>query len=85
MTAIAQPATAELVALAAATRPDLDPDVIQQVITGATTAGQPWTVVLVQTVRMLARGEDVRDLRNALADPLGLRPRRTAHDPEETR
>lgn len=78
----AQPATAELLALAAKTRP-LDADHpngvdlrdLQGVIAEALEAGQPWAVVMVKTAVMLAHPEDdVRDLRIALTDPLKLNP-----------
>lgn len=76
----AQPATAELLALAAATRPigqpgGIDLHALRGVIAEALEAGKPWAVVMVQTVRMLAHpDEDVRDLRIALTDPLKLNP-----------
>lgn len=71
----AQPATAELLALAAATREDIDPNDLRGVIAEALEAGKPWGAVMVQTARMLAHPEeDVRDLRIALTDPLKLNP-----------
>jgi hypothetical protein len=71
-----QPATPELLALAAATRSDVDVRDLEGAIAEA--AGRvPWPQILVQTARMLARGEDVRDLRAALDDPLGLHGPRT--------
>ena len=73
---MAQPAPAELLALAAKTREDIDLDDLQGVLADAQTQGRPWTEVMTQTVRMLARGEDVHDLRAALHDPLGLRRHR---------
>lgn len=77
----AQPATAELLALAAKTRPAGQPNGVdlrdlEGVIAEALEAGKPWAVVMVQTVRMLARHDgDVRGLRAALLDPLGLDPK----------
>lgn len=76
----AQPATAELLALAGKTRPINHPNGIdlrdlQGVIAEALEAGRPWGVVMVQTARMLAHpDETVRDLRIALTDPLKLHP-----------
>lgn len=72
----AQPATAELIALAARTRPeDVDLRDLEGVIAEALEAGKPWAVVMVKTAVMLARPEeDVRDLRIALTDPLKLNP-----------
>lgn len=71
----AQPATAELLALAAKTRDDIDLRDLEGVISEAMEAGKAWPVVMVQTARMLAHPEeDVRDLRVALIDPLKLRP-----------
>jgi hypothetical protein len=73
----AQPATAELLALAAATRPDIDLRDLQGLLADVHAQGKPsWPVVMVQTVRMLAqRDGDVRGLRAALLDPLGLAPK----------
>lgn len=73
----AQPATAELLALAARTRPDdVDLDDLRSLIAEALGAGKPWPVVMVQTVRMLAQAEgDLRGLRAALMDPLGMDPK----------
>ena len=76
----AQPATAELLALAAATRPHnqpggIDLNDLRGVIAEALEAGKPWPVVMVKTAVMLAHpDEDVRDLRIALTDPLKLNP-----------
>lgn len=76
----AQPATAELLALAARTRPldhpnGIDLRDLQGVIAEALEAGTPWPVVMVKTAVMLAHPEDdVRDLRIALTDPLKLNP-----------
>lgn len=61
-------AVQELLDLAARTRPDLDRQQLQGAITDAITRrGWPWT--LAHTARILARGEDTRDLRAAI-DPL---------------
>jgi hypothetical protein len=71
----AQPATAELLALAAKTLPDIDLRDLEGVIAEALEAGKPWPVVMVKTAVMLAHpDEDVRDLRVALIDPLKLHP-----------
>lgn len=79
----AQPATPELLALAARTRPDdVDLRDLEGVIAEAMEAGKSWGVVMVQTVRMLAHPEEnIRDLRIALTDPLRQRPenRRRTH------
>lgn len=71
----AQPATPELLALAAKTREDIDLNDLRGVIAEALEAGKPWPVVMVKTAVMLAHPEeDVRDLRIALTDPLKLNP-----------
>lgn len=72
----AQPATAELLALAAATRPDIDLNDLRALIAEVLGAGKPsWAVVMVQTVRILAHpDEDLWDLRVALKDPLKQDP-----------
>lgn len=79
----AQPATAELLALAARTRPDLDLEDLRALIAEVLAAGKPtWGVVMVQTVRILAHpDEDLWDLRVALKDPLKQDPssRRRTH------
>lgn len=73
---VAQPATPQLLDLAAATRDDIDTRDLEGAVQDAIRAhGWPWT--LAQTARMLARGEDVRDLRAASADPAHTRARRT--------
>lgn len=76
----AQPATAELLALAAKTRPadqpnGIDLEDLRACIAEALELGKPWPVVMVQTVRMLAQAQgDVRGLRIALIDPLKQDP-----------
>lgn len=73
----AHPATQELLALAAKTRSDVDIRELEGLLAEVLEAGRPWPVVMVQTVRMLARAEEnVRDLRYALTDPLGVGQRR---------
>lgn len=67
------PAQAELADLAAATRPDLDRDDVEGALMALHAAGWSWARVLVQTVLMLAHGEEPRDLRNA------IRPAPQAH------
>ncbi|WP_242892562.1 hypothetical protein [Actinomadura litoris] len=79
---VAQPATAELLALAAATRPDINVRDLEGLLAEVAEAGKPtWPVVMAQTVGMLARGEDLWDLRIALTDPLKQNPesRRRTH------
>jgi hypothetical protein len=72
----AQPATAELLALAAATRPDIDLADLRGLLAEVIATGKTsWAVVMVKTAVMLAHpDEDVRDLRIALTDPLKLNP-----------
>lgn len=72
----AQPATAELLALAAKTRPDdVDLRDLQDVIAEALGGGLPWSAVMLHTVRMLAQTQgDIRGLRIALLDPLKQNP-----------
>lgn len=69
----AQPASEALLDLAAATRPDIDRGELQQALAACHSAGWPWPRTLVETARMLARGEDPRDLIEATKDPLKLR------------
>lgn len=73
----AQPALQELLTLAARTRGDIDVRELEGLLAEVLEAGKPWSWVMVQTVRMLARAEEgVRDLRYTLTDPLGFKPRR---------
>jgi hypothetical protein len=60
------PATPELLAFAAAIRPDVPTADLQAVIVDAETRGWTWTQVAGITLRTLLVGEDLRDLRNAL-------------------
>lgn len=69
----AQPASEQLLDLAAATRPDIDRAALQQALAACHSAGWTWPRTLTETARMLARGEDVRDLVEATRDPLKLR------------
>ncbi|OLT24359.1 hypothetical protein BJF79_13530 [Actinomadura sp. CNU-125] len=62
----AQPAMAALITFATATRPDIDPNELQGALADCHSAGWTWPQTLVATARMLARGEQVRDLRNAV-------------------
>jgi hypothetical protein len=71
-TPTAQPASERLLDLAAETRPDIDRADLQAALAACHSAGWTWPQTLVQTVRMLARGEEPRDLRNA-ADPTNRR------------
>lgn len=68
----AQPATPELLALARATRDDIDLRDLEGAINQARAAGKSWPWILTQVAGMLARDEDPRDLRNAI-NPLGLK------------
>lgn len=70
---VAQPARQELLDLAARTRPDLDADVLGGALTDLSTRGVLWPRLMVETVRMLAQGLDIRDLRAALHDPTKTR------------
>lgn len=72
----AQPAMAELLDLARATRPDIDRNDLQGAILGAEAAGRTWPQVLVLVAQMLARGETPYDLRNAARPQPWERPRR---------
>ncbi|SEG44657.1 hypothetical protein SAMN04489712_105263 [Thermomonospora echinospora] len=66
-------AVPELLALAAKTRHDIDQRDLEGAISDAITRrGWPWT--LAHTAGMLARGEQVRDLRNAIG-PIGRKTR----------
>jgi hypothetical protein len=78
-----QPATPELLALAHATRADIDVRDLEGAIAEARAAGKSWPWVLTQTVRMLALGETVHDLRAAFGDTLGLYGPRTRHPTRE--
>ena len=68
-TPTAEPASEALLDLAAATRPDIDRNDLQAALAACHSAGWTWPRTLVETARMLARGEDPRDLRTAAADP----------------
>lgn len=74
-TPAAQPASEQLLDLAAATRPDIDRSELQQALAACHSAGWTWPRTLTETVRMLARGEEPRDLLEATRDPLKLRRR----------
>lgn len=65
MTPELTPAPAELAALAATVRTDLDPDDIRGAITALTTAGWHWPRVQLAVVLMLNHGETPHDLRAA--------------------
>lgn len=69
----ALPASEQLLDLAAATRPDIDRHQLQQALAACHSAGWTWPRTMTETVRVLARGEDVRDLLEATRDPLKLR------------
>lgn len=67
---VAQQAVTELLALAAVTRPDVDQARLTGAIIAAQTAGWLWPKILTAVAGMLARGEEPRDLINAVeADP----------------
>lgn len=68
-----QPATEALLDLAAATRPDIDRYDLQRALSACHSAGWTWARTLVETARMLARGEEPLDLIHATEDPLKLR------------
>ncbi len=68
-TPAAQPASEALLDLAAATRPDIDRHQLQQALAACHSAGWTWPRTLTETARMLARGEEPRDLIAATADP----------------
>lgn len=64
------PATDALLQLAAETRPDIDLHRLRVLVAEALAGGKPWPVVMVQTARMLAHGDEgLRELRDALIDP----------------
>lgn len=65
MTPELTPAPAELAALAAATRPDLDADDVRGAITALTTAGWHWARIQLAVIVMCNRGETPHDLRAA--------------------
>jgi hypothetical protein len=65
---LAQPALQQLLDLAEHTRPDLDRETLQGVLVGHRDAGVKWPWLMLHTVRMLAQGGDLRDLRHALED-----------------
>lgn len=72
------PAQQQLLDLALATRPDIDRARMEGAIWAAHEAGWTWRRTLSETVQMLCRGEDPRDLIAATRDPLKLR--RTRED-----
>lgn len=59
------PLRVELVALAAAADPALDPGRLEGLLIGARDAGMPWRDMLRETTRMLILGHSLRDLENA--------------------
>jgi hypothetical protein len=71
-----RPAQSELLDLAAATRPDIHRQDLEGAIIACHDAGWPWKRTLSETVQMLCRGEEPRDLREATRDP--MKRRRTA-------
>ncbi len=73
---VAQPALQQLLDLAEHTRPDLDRDHLQGVLVGHRDAGVRWPWLMLHTVRMLAQGGDLRDLRLALEDHTKIRSTR---------
>jgi hypothetical protein len=67
----AQQAVTELLALAEVTRPDVDTSRLNGAIIAAQNAGWGWPRILTAVAGMLARGEEPRDLLNAIeADPV---------------
>lgn len=73
---VAQPALQQLLDLAEHTRPDLDRETLQGVLVGHRDAGAKWPWLMLHTVRMLAQGGDLRDLRHALEDHTKIRSSR---------
>lgn len=67
----AQQAVTELLALAAVTRPDIEESRLMGAIIAAQNADWSWPKILTGVAGMLARGEEPRDLINAIeADPV---------------
>lgn len=68
---VVQPAMAELVALAAATRPDWDAEKLRDALLACHQAGWPWTRTMRMTVELLCEHESgPRDLLAAARSPL---------------
>jgi hypothetical protein len=66
---VAQSALQELLALAERTRPDLDREALKGVLEDRAYDRIGWPLRMLHTVRMLAQGEDLRMLRDAMHDP----------------
>ena len=76
-TPVAVPAVDQLLDLAEETRPDIRRDDLHGAIIAIRTAGWPWPRILINVALMLAKGEEPRDLRNAVtADPTASRYRK---------
>lgn len=70
-----RPALAELIALAAAVRPDWDATALRDALVACHTAGWAWTRTLRETVRLLCDPEsEPRDLTMAARNPLQRKP-----------
>lgn len=68
---VAQQAVTELLELARVTRPDVDQARLNGAIIAAQTADWHWPRILTAVAGMLARGEEPRDLMNAIeANPV---------------
>lgn len=66
-----QPATAELIALSVAVRPDWDADRLHDALLACHQAGWPWARTLRMTVELLCdENGSPRDLSNAASSPL---------------
>lgn len=63
----------ELADLGALIRPDIDRDDLRRAIQACATAGWTWPRTLVEVARMLASGDEPRDLRAACLDPTKIR------------
>jgi hypothetical protein len=63
------PALQRLLDLVCESRPDIDRGELEQVLSGALAEGWRWEPVLMQACGMVARHEELRDLRNALQYP----------------
>ena len=60
------PAPQALITLAVESGSGLDPDRLQQILAGAMAIGMPWGLVLTTVAQVIARGEDTRDVANAV-------------------
>lgn len=79
-----RPASERLLDLATETRPDIDRNDLQHALAACHTAGWTWARTMTETVHMLARGEEPRDLLNATRNPLKLPARANRLTRKET-